>query len=101
MIVNLFSPGGAFDDIFLSNYATIQIKDNIIECNAANPRPLLRNPASDGAVMQNNTLVNITDTAAYANPDTGATRGPTAPLSFSCGVHSEYLVNGWTVVVPK
>src|SRR6516165_4537234 len=29
MIVNLISPDGRYDDIFLSNYATIQIKDEL------------------------------------------------------------------------
>ncbi|HEX4130868.1 MAG TPA: efflux RND transporter permease subunit [Pirellulales bacterium] len=29
MIVNLYSPHGEFDDIFLSNYATIQIRDEL------------------------------------------------------------------------
>ena len=29
MIVNLVSPDGRYDDIFLSNYATIQIKDEL------------------------------------------------------------------------
>jgi len=29
MIVNLFSPGGARDNLYLSNYATIQLKDEL------------------------------------------------------------------------
>ena len=30
MIVNLFSPDGRYDDIYLSNYATIQIRDELL-----------------------------------------------------------------------
>src|ERR1700722_289619 len=30
MIVNLFSPGGRYDDIYLSNYATIYVKDELL-----------------------------------------------------------------------
>ena len=29
MIVNLISPNGGYDDIFLSNYATIYIRDEL------------------------------------------------------------------------
>ena len=30
MIVNLFSPDGRYDDIYLSNYATIQVRDELL-----------------------------------------------------------------------
>ena len=30
MIVNLFSPNGRFNDIYLSNYATINVKDQLL-----------------------------------------------------------------------
>ena len=30
LVVNLFSPDGRYDDLYLSNYATIQIKDELL-----------------------------------------------------------------------
>ena len=76
------------------NFSTITIKDNIIECIDKN-RPLVRNSQSNSAIIKNNTLIGISDTANYANPNTGAVRGPTAPLLFTCGVNDEFTVDGW------
>ena len=76
------------------DFSTITIKDNIIECIGKN-RPLVRNSQSNSAKIQNNTLIGISDTGNYANPSTGAVRGLTAPLAFTCGVNDEYTVNGW------
>src|SRR5262249_60116750 len=30
LVVNLYSPGGVYDDVYLSNYATTQIKDELL-----------------------------------------------------------------------
>lgn len=79
-----------------SDFDTIAILDNIIECSEANPRPLMRNDTSYGASISNNTLVNISDTDSYLNPDTGDVRGPREPLRFRCGVQGEFLVDGWS-----
>ena len=35
MIVNFFSPDGRYDDIYLSNYATINIKDELLRVRRA------------------------------------------------------------------
>ena len=79
------------------DFSTISIHDNIIECNSKNPRPLMRNEASYGARIQNNTLTNITDTDKYINPQADAKTGLIVPLKFNCGVNGEYLVDGWKV----
>ncbi len=79
-----------------TTFSTIVIKDNIIEC-INQPRPLMRNTQSHAAVIQNNTLINVSDSGSYANANTGATRGPTAPLYFKCGADEEFLVNQWTI----
>lgn len=66
----------------------------MIECEGT-PRPLFRNDASATAVIENNQLLNITDTARYANQATGQPIGP-GELRFSCGVNGEMVVENWT-----
>ncbi|MEQ8784819.1 MAG: right-handed parallel beta-helix repeat-containing protein [Pirellulaceae bacterium] len=78
-----------------TDFETIVIRDNIIECAKENPRPLMRNEASYKAVIENNQLVNVSDAESYVNRQTGAKRGPTEPLKFACGVNGEVLVDGW------
>jgi len=85
---------GLFGFPSTTTFSTITIKDNIIECIGQN-RPLVRTSASFSAVIHNNTLTGISDTASYANPNTGATRGPLAPLLFNCGVNGEFTVDQW------
>lgn len=77
-----------------SDFSTIQIIDNIIECQGQ-PRPLLRNEASYKATIRNNRLTNVSDTDRYENPQTDATAGLEKPLLFQCGVHGELTVDGW------
>ena len=78
-----------------SGFAEFRFTDNIIECEGT-PRPLFRNDASGAALVENNKLVNITDTARYKNPATGKPRGLEQPLKFQCGVNGEMTVDGWT-----
>ncbi|RMF88548.1 MAG: hypothetical protein D6741_19080 [Planctomycetota bacterium] len=79
-----------------TDFSTIVIADNIIECREL-PRPLVRNEESYAAVVENNTLIGITDADRFENRDTGAPRGPRKPLEFSCGVDGEYHVRGFEV----
>ena len=79
-----------------NDFATVTIRDNIIECVDLS-RPLMRNSESYGAVIENNTLINISDVDSLDNPTTGAPRGPLAPLSFRCGANEEYQVEQWTI----
>jgi len=83
-----------------SDFKTIEIRDNIIECTEKNPRPLLRNEASLKALIENNKLVNVSDTDTYKNAESGKPRGLLKPLKFKCGVNGEYLVDGWKVTPP-
>ncbi len=76
------------------DFKTISIRDNIIECQGQS-RPLLRAKESDGAVMRNNELTNVSDADRYDNPRTNAHAGLEAPLRFECGVHGEFTVDGW------
>ncbi|MEM7621613.1 MAG: GC-type dockerin domain-anchored protein [Planctomycetota bacterium] len=79
--------------------STISITSNIIEMNGLS-RPLVRNsdsPEAAAITIDNNTLVNVADTANYANPDTGLPRGPVEPLVFPVGVNGEFTVNGFTI----
>lgn len=76
------------------DFKTIHIRNNIIECRGLS-RPLLRNDESYEAVIVNNTLINISDTELYKNPETDTIRGMEAPLKFTCGVHGEVTVEGW------
>ncbi len=77
-----------------SDFSTIQITDNIIECEGL-ARPLLRKDESYGATIRNNRLNNVSDTDRYENPQTDAKPGPEEPLSFQCGVNGELTVDGW------
>ena len=78
-----------------SDFSTIQIIDNIIECKGQ-PRPLLRGDAGYRATIRNNQLKNVSDTDGYDNPQSDAQAGPEEPLQFQCGVHGEMTVDGWT-----
>lgn len=79
-----------------TDFSTIVIKNNIIECNGLE-RPLMRNEESYQARIRNNTLINVSDTANYANSDTGEKRGPRNPLHFQCGAYGEFTVDDWEI----
>ena len=83
-----------------SDFSTIQIIDNIIECQGQS-RPLLRCDESYGAVILNNRLTNVSDTDRYENPQSEQKAGLESPLEFECGVHGEYTVNGWTAALTR
>lgn len=83
------------------DFKTIRIAHNVIEVSPDNPRPLMRNEASYGAEIFNNTLVNVTDLDKYDNPQADAIAGLQAPLKFRCGVNGEYLVDGWKATPVK
>ena len=76
------------------DFKTITIRDNLIECQGQ-ARPLLRSKESYGAVISNNALTNVSDTDRYDNPKTKARAGLEAPLTFECGIHGEFTVDGW------
>lgn len=77
-----------------SDFSTISIADNLIECIGV-ARPLLRSPESYSATIVNNTLTNVSDAAQLKNSKTGRTIGLEKPLKFECGVHGEFTVDGW------
>ncbi len=89
---------GMFGFPTATHFATVAITDNIFQFNGL-ARPLLRNSASSAATIANNTLINVSDSGNYANPDTGAVRGPTEPLLFAVGVNDGYTVDGWNLIV--
>ncbi|MFN0075800.1 MAG: right-handed parallel beta-helix repeat-containing protein [Prosthecobacter sp.] len=76
------------------DFKTFVFKDNIIEC-LGTARPLFRNDASAAALVENNRLTNVTDTARYMNQQSGALVGLEGPLAFRCGVDGEVVVEGW------
>lgn len=77
-----------------SDFPTFHFKNNIIEC-IGTPRPLFRNAASRQSVIENNQLINITDTDRYANKAGQLPAGLESPLVFLCGVAGELKVDGW------
>ena len=77
-----------------SDFTTFRFTGNIIEC-VGTARPLFRNDASGTAVMENNQLINVSDTTRYANKPTGAEAGLEQPLKFECGANGELTVAGW------
>jgi nitrous oxidase accessory protein len=76
------------------DFKTIAIRDNVIECQGT-ARPLLRCNESYGSVIQNNRLVNVSDTERYENPPADRIAGLESPLQFECGVHGEVQIDGW------
>ncbi|MEM6447548.1 MAG: right-handed parallel beta-helix repeat-containing protein [Cyanobacteria bacterium P01_D01_bin.123] len=79
-----------------TDFSTIELRDNIVEVNGAS-RPLMRNDASYSAVIENNTLKNVSDIDQFDNPDTGSQRGLTAPLVFKVGANEEFVVDGFNL----
>ena len=79
-----------------TDFSTVTIADNVVEVFGT-PRELVRNDATGTANIANNTLANISDTARYANPDTGETRGLTGPLRFYVGAGSTRLVDAASI----
>ena len=77
-----------------SDFTTFRFTGNIIEC-LGTARPLFRNDASGGAMVENNQLTNVTDPTRYTNKQTGAPHGLEQPLKFQCGVNGELTVDGW------
>lgn len=76
-----------------TDFSTIEIRDNVIKARGTS-RPLMRNRASYGAVIENNQLVNISDANKFDNPTTGKPRGLGEPLLFQVGVGGEFTVDG-------
>jgi len=76
------------------DFTTFEIVDNILECKGQ-ARPLLRRDESYRSKIENNVLVNVSDTDRYENPKTDSTAGLEEPLAFKCGVHEELIVDGW------
>lgn len=77
-----------------SDFSTVRILDNLIECRGIG-RPLLRSEASYGAEIRNNRLINVTDAERLKNSMTDDRAGLEEPLRFECGVHGELTVDGW------
>lgn len=77
------------------DFKTIAIRDNIIDCQGQ-ARPLLRSNESYGATIENNALVNLSDTDRYTNPRSDKSKpGLEAPLKFDCGVKGELSIEDW------
>ncbi len=79
-----------------SDFKTIIIKDNLIECEGE-ARPLLRSKESYEAVVENNKLVNVADADKLKNPKADRIIGLEEPLKFQCGVKGEFTVDGWRI----
>ncbi len=77
------------------DFRTIAIRDNIITCEGQ-PRPLLRAAESYAATIENNMLINVSDSDKLANSKANRTIGPEEPLKFACGVNGEFQVDGWS-----
>lgn len=77
-----------------SDFKTITIRDNRIECKDT-ARPLLRAKESYAAVVENNTLTNVSDADKLANPKADRPVGLEKPLKFQCGVRDEFTIDGW------
>ncbi|MEZ6055403.1 MAG: right-handed parallel beta-helix repeat-containing protein [Planctomycetaceae bacterium] len=82
-----------------SDFATISIRDNIIECQDL-PRPLLRSDESYRSTIENNRLTNISDIDQIPNPQADRIVGLETPLMFTCGVNGEFTIDGWDAKPP-
>lgn len=77
-----------------SDFKTIRIADNVIEC-IGQARPLLRGEPSYQATVRNNRLINVADADRFPAAEVGTKAGLTSSLNFQCGAHGESKVNGW------
>ena len=75
-----------------SRFEGLAIRDNIVEC-IGQPRALLRQEAMYAADVANNRLTNVSDADRFP-PDADAA-GLQERLSFLCGAHDEFRVDGW------
>jgi len=91
---------GLFGFDAASDFKTITIRDNIIECQGQ-PRPLLRSKESYGSTVENNKLTNVSDVEKYLNKAADRIVGLEQPLKFECGVHGEMTVDGWKTMPTK
>jgi hypothetical protein len=87
-----FNPGCKFD--------SISIHDNRIEC-IGQTRPLFRSSESYRSRVNNNFLINVSDSSKFDNSVTEQGVGLEEPLRFECGVNGEVKVNGWNAVYKK
>ena len=85
---------GLFGFNSASDFKTIRLTDNLIECEGT-PRPLLRSDASAAAVIENNQLTGISDIRRYSNPPSTEKPGRAEPLRFECGVNGERIIEDW------
>jgi len=77
-----------------SDFKTIAIRDNVIECEGQ-ARPLLRSKESYGTTVENNKLVNISDADKFSDAKAARPQGLLEPLKFECGAMGEFTVDGW------
>lgn len=77
-----------------SDFSTISFKDNRIECKGQT-RPLFRSKESYAATVENNELKNVSDVEQLGNRPANRLVGLQEPLQFECGVHGEFVVDGW------
>ena len=76
-----------------SDFESIAIQDNLIECNGT-PRSLVRNKESRSIRIENNGLKGVL-ADGIVNPQADQVQGLDEPLSFRCGVNGEVEVEGW------
>ncbi|MDB4329172.1 hypothetical protein N9982_04040, partial [Akkermansiaceae bacterium] len=60
-------------------------------------RALFRNDESYQAKVEDNTLINVTDSSHFEIKGPQKKGGLEAPLLFQCGVHGESTVDGWNI----
>ena len=77
--------------------STFVVKDNIFDYSAQKRALFWQGMGAGFTAVQNNTLINVSDSTHYTNKNTGAKRGPTETLSFDCGANGEYTVLDWVV----
>lgn len=79
------------------NYASCNVKNNIFDATAK-AKPLMRNSLTQqNVVIENNTMINVTDTSTYTNTQTSNPIGPVATPVFDAGVNGQYHIDGWTI----
>lgn len=77
-----------------SDFSTISIRDNVIECQGQ-ARPMFRNKESYATKLQNNRYTNVSDSAQLQDAASKEPAGLAEELQFTCGVHGEWKVAGW------
>lgn len=89
------NPQGFFNLAEQSNHATNYIGNNIFDASDLATNMFTNAASRTGTNVENNTLINVSDSGGFSNPSTGNPIGPVAVPTFLCGINQRWQVTGF------